>query len=420
MTDARNRIVSLVLSSSIAPVETRFVVAPYIPRGEATWIEGVTKSGKTMVLCDIVARITRGELFPTGAPIDRGRAAILTCEDSPERTIIPRLIAAGADLSRVSIVRVEDAGEEVLPSFLTDLDGIERGLRDDNVALVGVDGTFGVLGVRDSSSYTEAYATMLPFVAMIRRLEIGAAILRHVRKSDASALNRGVGSVGFASLGRSTISIAVDKDDETGARRLFAHAGSNVGEIGPTIAFEIEGVPIEKFERTVGRVRWGEIVDLSADEVMADRHGEDRSAVGAACDFIEDLLGNGPCQSNVVYAAADRARISRASLRRAQKKLGVKRARDGERGPWLMTLPAPGAQPAHAVKSEHVRPKVSTYARTCSKEPLSLEGKTEPSENGFGSRAARGQICQVCRKIDRCYLIDGRRTCGACAMAAAS
>ncbi|MGC8486502.1 MAG: AAA family ATPase, partial [Candidatus Baltobacteraceae bacterium] len=75
------RIVHLVPASSIAPVETRFILAPYIPRGEATWIEGVTKSGKTMALCDIIARITRGDSFPTGTAIALGRCAILTCED---------------------------------------------------------------------------------------------------------------------------------------------------------------------------------------------------------------------------------------------------------------------------------------------------------------------------------------------------
>lgn len=120
------RTVRLVPATEIAPVETRYVIEPYVPRGEATWLEGMTKTGKTMVWTDLVARLSRGDVLPpTGARIERGRAVILTCEDSQERTIVPRLIAAGADLNLVSIVGVEEGGDERIPSFVRDADALE-------------------------------------------------------------------------------------------------------------------------------------------------------------------------------------------------------------------------------------------------------------------------------------------------------
>lgn len=363
------RTVRLVPASEIVPVETRYVVEPYVPRGEATWLEGITKTGKTMVAIDLIARLTRGDLLPpTSARIERGRAVILTCEDSPERTIVPRLIAAEADLDRVTIIRVEEEGAERIPSFVRDAEAIERELRESRADLLMVDGTFGVLGVEDGHSYTEAYQRMLPLVAMIRRLESGAFIVRHVRKAEASALNRGVGSVGYASLARSTVSVAFDRDDETGARRLWAHAGSNVGETGPTLSFTIAGVPVEGLSRTVGRVIWGEVVAVTADEAMREgRTPDDRSALDAASDLLNDLLGDGPVKSVEVYSAADRARISRSTLRRAATKLGVTRGREGERGPWLMILPdtvhAQDERTCSGESLEHVRHSMSTYAQ---------------------------------------------------------
>ncbi|HEX3456963.1 MAG TPA: bifunctional DNA primase/polymerase [Candidatus Baltobacteraceae bacterium] len=335
------RIVRLVPTSQIAPVETRYVVEPYVPRGEATWLEGLTKTGKTMVAIDLIARLTRGDVLPpTSARIERGRAVILTCEDSAERTIVPRLIAAEADLDRVTIIRVEEEGAERIPSFVYDGEAIERQLGASRADLLMVDGTFGVLGVEDGHSYTEAYQRMLPLVAMVRRLDIGAIIVRHIRKTEATALNRGIGSVGYASLARSTVSVAFDRDDETGARRLLAHAGSNVGATGPTLTFTVVGVAIEELTRAIGRVVWGDVVDVTADEAMREgRTLDDRSALDAACDLLHDVLADGPVRSLDVYAAADRVGIKRMTLRRAATKLLVERQRDGERGPWLMTLP---------------------------------------------------------------------------------
>ncbi len=383
------RTVLLIPASTIRPTEPRFLLYPYIPRGELTWFEGATKSGKTFAAIDIIARMTRGEAFATGARIEQGRVAILTCEDAPAHTIIPRLIAAGACMDMVKIIRVEDAGEETPPTFEHDLDGIKRGLYEDGTGLLFVDGTFGFLDVQDSNSYRESYRAMLPLVAMLRELGIGAIAVRHIRKSDGSALNRGIGSVGFASLARSTISIAVDRDDETGARRLFAHAGSNLAEIGPTLAFTIEGVEIEGFERSVGRTVWGSIVNATADEVMAERDGEDRSALDAACDFLQDQLLAGPRLSLDTYAAATRARISRATLRRAQKRLGVTRTRVGAQGPWQMILPeevhAQDLGTSSHLNDESVPVSVSTYPEGSS--PLGAPGERAASED-----APRGRI----------------------------
>ncbi len=320
--ESEERIARLVSTSAIRPVETEYVVAPYVPRGEATWFEGTTKSGKTMVALDVAARVSNGTAFITGVPIERANVAILTCEDDPARTIVPRLIAAGADLARVSILGVERNGEECVPSFVTDLPTIEKALRAADVALVIVDGTFGMLGVSDSNSYTNAYASMVPFISMVRALDIGAIIIRHVRKTDASALHRGIGSVGFGALARSTISIAVDRDDETGARRLFAHAGSNVGETGATYAFRIEGVAIPEFERTVGRLVWDGIVDVNADDAMANRTAEDGTERDVAEEFLRGALG-GPMPASEVYEAADKLKINRRTLRRAAKRCGV-------------------------------------------------------------------------------------------------
>ncbi len=316
----RVRTAHLVPASSITPIERPFTLYPYIPQGEATWFEGSTKSGKTMVAIDIASRVSHGRPFVNGKPIKRGCVAIITCEDDVDGTIVPRLIAADADLDRVSVLRVSDGEAECVPSFLTDLPTIEAALKAGNVSLVIVDGTFGMLGAKDANAYGDAYATMVPFVAMLRRVGCGAIIIRHVRKTDASALHRGIGSVGFGALARSTISIAIDRDDK--ARRIFAHAGSNLGESGATYTFRVEGVAIDGFERTVGRVVWGESVDLSADDAMMNRAPDDAAERDVAVEFLQSFLGT-PTAASEVFEAAEKRRIARRTLQRAAKRCGV-------------------------------------------------------------------------------------------------
>jgi hypothetical protein len=84
--------------------------------GKLGIIAGLPDEGKGQVLCDMVARITRGDSWPCGegsAPL--GNVILLTAEDDVRDTVTPRLKAAGADLERVEIVQmVRDAGTERL------------------------------------------------------------------------------------------------------------------------------------------------------------------------------------------------------------------------------------------------------------------------------------------------------------------
>lgn len=345
-----DRAVRLVLASTMAPIETRFVVYPYIPRGEATWLEGPMKSGKTMAALDVIARITRGESID-GKEATAGRAAILTCEDDYQRTIVPRLIAAGAIMERVAFVYVQKGDSDLLPSLVTDLDQIAEALRRFEADILLVDGTFGFLGVRDGSSYTEAYAKMVPLVAMVRDLDIGALIVRHIRKTGGSALNRGIGSVGYGALGRSTICIIDDAREDSDGDKLWAHAGSNVGEIGDTLGFRIEGVAIESLSRPVGRVSWTGPVDLTADEAMAACIPSEDKERSAAEVFLNDFLTE-PKLASDVFLAAQAADIPRRSLQRTAKRIGVEITHAGFAKGTLWRLPI-GASNVHLRRDDN-------------------------------------------------------------------
>src|SRR5438876_6492338 len=87
-----------------------------ISRQQITMINGWPGEGKTSVVIDIVARMTRGEQLPDGTKTPHPlRVMFLSTEDS-ESILHLRLRAAGADMSRVFTVPDTKLRHLTLPS----------------------------------------------------------------------------------------------------------------------------------------------------------------------------------------------------------------------------------------------------------------------------------------------------------------
>ena len=84
-----------------------------MPLGKCVLLAGEGGLGKSMVLACIAATVSRGKEWPCGeGQSRRGSVIILSAEDDAADTIIPRLMAAGADRSKVHILEAvcrEDA-----------------------------------------------------------------------------------------------------------------------------------------------------------------------------------------------------------------------------------------------------------------------------------------------------------------------
>jgi len=75
-----------------------------VPLGMVTFLEGAGSSGKTFVVLDMAARVTRGAPWPgrVHGPERAGDVLLLSGDpDGWERVILPRLISAGADPTRI-------------------------------------------------------------------------------------------------------------------------------------------------------------------------------------------------------------------------------------------------------------------------------------------------------------------------------
>ena len=108
-----------------APVE--WLWAGRVPLGMITMFAGDPKLGKSYVTLAMAAAVSRGLPLPMGdVPNQPGSTILMSAEDDPARTIVPRLDAAGADLTKVHILEsvILANGSETLPSLRADIDAI--------------------------------------------------------------------------------------------------------------------------------------------------------------------------------------------------------------------------------------------------------------------------------------------------------
>jgi putative DNA primase/helicase len=95
---------SFVPISQYAAREFKWVWPGRIPRDMVTVIAGESKTGKSLLACNIAATVTTGAQFPCEEGwAKRGHVVIVNGEDDAGQILVLRLSAAGADLSRVHV-----------------------------------------------------------------------------------------------------------------------------------------------------------------------------------------------------------------------------------------------------------------------------------------------------------------------------
>jgi hypothetical protein len=178
---------------------------------------------------------------------------------------------------------------------------------------------------------------------MAARYGVAVIAVSHLSKAQGQqALMRVTGSLAFVAAARAAFLVAADPEDK--ARRLFLPLKNNIGPDETGLAFRIEGatVPSGKGPIQTSRIVWeSEAVTMTADEAMdqATDRDEVHSALGGAKAFLSELLAEGAMNAKRVRREANDAGHSWASVRRAQKALGVVTTKRGMDEGWDWSLP---------------------------------------------------------------------------------
>jgi hypothetical protein len=230
-------------ASDIPPKEIEWLAPGRIPLGMITLLTGDIKLGKSIVLIYHAACVSRGRSLhgetTTRAP---GTVILLFGEDHLESVVVPRLIAADDDRTKIHIVTATgSAGKEVWPSLKDDLEALdyEIGLHGDTL-LVGIDPVSAYLGGVDDYRASELRSVLLPLGKLAERHNVAMELVNHVGKAPTlNAKHRGLGSVAYGGSARSNLLFARDPDDPSGRRVFVADSGGNLGLPASTLAYTV-------------------------------------------------------------------------------------------------------------------------------------------------------------------------------------
>ncbi len=113
---------------------------------------------------------------------------------------------------------------------------------------------------------------------------------------------------------------------------VMAHSKSNLGPPGASLVYSIG---------EQGLVRWHGTSSHKANDLLgAPVMKPDSTAMEEAQEFLVTALTDGPRTSNEITEQARNLGISKATLRRAKKSLGVAHRPAGLREPWTVELPS--------------------------------------------------------------------------------
>ena len=334
--------------ASAAPTETppklMFRSADAIPEEPITWLwqqqlalavatlwSADPGIGKTLLALDIVAHVSSGRRLPGNAFVrEPAHVLLISYEDDLAKSIVPRLRAAGADLSRVHALDFATS-EITLPDSWADIAAEIARWKAELVIVDPIQAFFA----RDLSSNNDADVrkALRDGVTVARAHNCAMLWIRHCNKlQGVSALAKGGGSIGFTGIVRHEAMLGQAEEDPDG--RIIACVKSNLSRKPPSRSFKIverDGVPC---------IEWGDTCATSADDLARANGRQDKGADAAV--LLQEALAAGPRRQKEIEGLAAEKHLGWRTVQNAKKTLGVKSQKLD--GAWWWTLPpAPSA-----------------------------------------------------------------------------
>jgi len=265
--------------SEIRAEELNWLWPHRIPAGKLTLLAGHPGVSKSILTADIAAHVSIGAPFPDApdAPAEPGDVLVLSAEDAPTDTLVPRVRAASANMERIHIP--DHSGPIDLGRDLHRLRGSLQDLRAPR--LVVIDPLSAYLGSADTHRDVAVRRVLAPLAQLGAELDVAIVVVAHLSKRSAAALKRVGGSGGFVAAAR--MAHVVGRDPDEPSARVIAPLKTNLAAAPPPLRYHLETTVTEQSGEQP-RIVWGEQhPDLSADDVILaseqpHRHSEPERA----------------------------------------------------------------------------------------------------------------------------------------------
>jgi len=343
-------------ASAIKPKAIRWMWPDRFALGKLGLIGGMPDKGKGLITCDLIACITSGHPLPCEeGNTPHGSVLYFTAEDDYNDTVVPRLMAAGANLDKVDIVQMmDDSGNPRMFNMVTDLAALKTKIEEiGDVIMVVIDpmSAYQGHGKINQASTSDIRSFLCPLTDMASELRVFILGIMHFnKKADiTNAMLRIADSLAYVAAARHVYVVVDDTENE--GHRLFVKPKNNLPTDKKALRYTTGSKLVGKDEEDDKEIWapyliWGQDhVEITATEAMQAESGggNKRSSeeLDEATDFLRTELCMGAKPSTEIDESAKAAGITVATLRRAKKKLKIKSVKEKGvlGGGWAIRLP---------------------------------------------------------------------------------
>ena len=317
----------LTLYSDVTAVPVNWLWQPYIAIGKITLLQGDPGCGKSSMMMNLIAELSKGGLTPDGRALGAPQRILYQCsEDGAKDTIKPRLLAAEADCSNIAFI-----DEEIYDGLTLDDERIREAITEWRPKLVVIDPTQSYIG-NDSDLQIACKARKL-----MRRIGMWAStyncaivLIGHLSKKEGTKdLYRGLGSIDVVAAARSVLQVEKSAEDED--VRIVRQVKNSLDSKGADLTFEIR--PSTGFRWVGVASELPSVCGTDAKPVfeMLPKNKHELAAI-----LIKKALENGAVESMEIRRIMAEHRIGDKTMNEVKSELGIKSYRKMRTWYWVL------------------------------------------------------------------------------------
>ena len=311
----------LIQMSEIEAEEVSWLWYPFIPYGKLTIIQGDPGDGKTTMVLNLAAKLTKGETLDEGMDCSEPVNVIYqTAEDGLADTVKPRLESAGADCTRVMVIDESDKSLSMVD------ERIEEALKTTKAKLLILDPIQAYLGGgMDMNRANEARDMTKRLGALAEKYKCAIVLIGHMNKAGGTkAAYRGIGSIDFYAVARSVLLVGRIEGEPN--LRAMVQIKNNLAAFGHSKAFEL----------SESGFRWIGDYEITADEVLGGIAPKVNKQDRATALLKELAENHRMLPSKEIFEIAEEENISKRTMENAKQERGLKAKKIKDVWYWVL------------------------------------------------------------------------------------
>ena len=298
----------MIRMSEVQSQEIEWLWYPFIPYGKLTIIQGDPGDGKTTMVLNLAAKLSKGEALDENMKVTEPVNVIYqTAEDGLADTVKPRLELAGADCERIIVIDESDKSLSMVDERL------EQAIVRTGARLLILDPIQAYLGGgMDMNRANEARDMTKKLGALAEKTKCAIILIGHMNKASGNkAAYRGMGSIDFFAVARSVLLVGrVEGESNT---RAVVQIKNNLAAFGHPKAFAL----------SEDGFKWLGDYEITVDEVLGGITPKANKMEQAKQMLRELAETQSAVLSNEIFDRANELGISKRTLANAKEELGV-------------------------------------------------------------------------------------------------